>query len=144
MVGTWEREKKGAKTRASNCNVDMHTALGSLNFLLLFLCRTQSHPLWPDNHRQHPNSVGAPLPQAGGLCVLPLWWALLGAPRHRTHHSPMLGTGTGPCEQHTTHNSSSVFLYYKSTVKAANPVALLVAPHCWQKCSWGCFVALFL
>lgn len=36
--------------------------------------------------------------------MLPLWWALLGAPRHRTHHSPVLGTG--PSEQHATHSSS--------------------------------------
>lgn len=69
LVGTWEMEKKGAKTRADNCNRDMHTALDSLNLLLLlFLCRTQSHPLRPDNHRQHPNSVGAPTGR-GAVCA---------------------------------------------------------------------------
>lgn len=69
LVGTWEMEKKGAKTRADNCDRDMHTALDSLNLLLLlFLCRTQSHPLWPDNHRQHPNSVGAPTGR-GAVCA---------------------------------------------------------------------------
>lgn len=32
LVGTWEMEKKGAKTRANNCNIDMHTALVPLTF----------------------------------------------------------------------------------------------------------------
>lgn len=77
--------------------------------------------------------------------MLLLWWALLGAPRHRTQHSQtVLGTGTGQCEQHSTHSSSPVSLYYMGTVRAANPVALLIAPHCWQKCSRGCCLASFL
>lgn len=59
LVGTWEMEKEGAKTRTTNpARTDKHTTLGSLNLpFLLFSCRTESHPLRPDNHRQHPNAV---------------------------------------------------------------------------------------
>lgn len=84
----------------------------SLNImLLLFPCRTQSHPLRPDNHRQHPDAVRGSHVQ-GGLWVLPLWWALLRALRHSAGHSPMPGTETGPCEQHAACSSPHVFLHH--------------------------------
>ena len=69
-MGTWEMEKEGAKTRATNpVSMDMHTALGSLNLpLLLFPCRTQSHPLRPDNHRQHPDAVRGSRVPGGCRC----------------------------------------------------------------------------
>lgn len=80
LVGTWEMEKEGAKSRATNpASMDSHTALGSHNLLLLFPCRTQSHPLWPDNYCQHPNAVRGSCVREG-LWALLLRQALLGSP----------------------------------------------------------------
>lgn len=106
LAGTWEMEKEGAKTRATNsASMDTHAALGSHNLLLLFPCRTQSHPLRPDNHRQHPNTVRG-FCVWGGLWALLLQQALLGVARHGTHHSPRMGTG--PREQHAARGSPRV------------------------------------
>lgn len=136
LTGTWEMEKEGPKTRATNpASMGTHTALDSHNLPLLFPCRTQSHPLWPDNHRQHPNAVR-------GSCVRGGLWALL---RQALLREPVLAT---VLERGRVHVSSILLLVASclsapraSTIVVGSLLALLAAPRCGQRCSQGFWAA---
>lgn len=62
LLGTWEmgeqEEQRGPTGIVCPASMKMLSAPDSHKLLLvLFSCRTQPHSLWPDHHRQHPNTV---------------------------------------------------------------------------------------
>lgn len=62
LLGTWEmgrqEEQRGPIGIVCLTSMKMDSAPDSYKLLLvLFSCRTQPHSLWPDHHRQHPNTV---------------------------------------------------------------------------------------